>query len=446
MHIRKISSNFAKIFIIILNYMTKSAILSFTVENYRSIANRRSINFVPASIKDKPDTNIDVYEGKKYLRTIAIYGANSSGKSNLIRAIAAMGSIVRTSVKINEGEKLPYDPFALIKGSEVKPTLFAIDFIHNDAIYQYGFSYTEDSIVEEWLIQNGDKLFIRTKEGIGVNNHLYIEGENLETKTNSNRLFLSVVGQLGGQISNSIIKFFNDRLNVISGIETDNYRAFTQVVLNKKKTGHEEIIRFFLNMQLGFLGIKTIEHDFDSSDIPQNFPKELKNQIIKKMTGKKSIQVLSSHGLYDENGTRISTMDFDFDEMESEGTKKLFDLAGPIFDTIKCGAILIVDELDAKMHPLISQELVKLFNDPIRNPLGAQLIFTTHDTNLLSSKLLRRDQIWLTEKDIQERTDVYNIMQIILPDGTKPRGDGNMERNYIRGRYGAIPYFQNDLN
>lgn len=446
MHIRKISSNFAKIFIIILNYMTKSAILSFTVENYRSIANRRSINFVPASIKDKPDTNIDVYEGKKYLRTIAIYGANSSGKSNLIRAIAAMGSIVRTSVKINEGEKLPYDPFALIKGSEVKPTLFAIDFIHNDAIYQYGFSYTEDSIVEEWLIQNGDKLFIRTKEGIGVNNHLYIEGENLETKTNSNRLFLSVVGQLGGQISNSIIKFFNDRLNVISGIETDNYRAFTQVVLNKKKTGHEDIIRFFLNMQLGFLGIKTIEHDFDSSDIPQNFPKELKNQIIKKMTGKKSIQVLSSHGLYDENGTRISTMDFDFDEMESEGTKKLFDLAGPIFDTIKCGAILIVDELDAKMHPLISQELVKLFNDPIRNPLGAQLIFTTHDTNLLSSKLLRRDQIWLTEKDIQERTDVYNIMQIILPDGTKPRGDGNMERNYIRGRYGAIPYFQNDLN
>lgn len=446
MHIRKISSNFAKIFIIILNYMTKSAILSFTVENYRSIANRRSINFVPASIKDKPDTNIDVYEGKKYLRTIAIYGANSSGKSNLIRAIAAMGSIVRTSVKINEGEKLPYDPFALIKGSEVKPTLFAIDFIHNNAIYQYGFSYTEDSIVEEWLIQNGDKLFIRTKEGIGVNNHLYIEGENLETKTNRNRLFLSVVGQLGGQISNSIIKFFNDRLNVISGIETDNYRAFTQVVLNKKKTGHEDIIRFFLNMQLGFLGIKTIEHDFDSSDIPQNFPKELKNQIIKKMTGKKSIQVLSSHGLYDENGTRISTMDFDFDEMESEGTKKLFDLAGPIFDTIKCGAILIVDELDAKMHPLISQELVKLFNDPIRNPLGAQLIFTTHDTNLLSSKLLRRDQIWLTEKDIQERTDVYNIMQIILPDGTKPRGDGNMERNYIRGRYGAIPYFQNDLN
>ena len=128
--------------------------------------------------------------------------------------------------------------------------------------------------------------------------------------------------------------------------------------------------------------------------------------------------------------------------MESAGTCKLFDLAGPIFTTLNTGNILVVDELDAKMHPLISQELVSLFNDPKRNKKGAQLIFTTHDTNLLASRLLRRDQIWFTEKDEQERTDLYNMMQIVLPDGTKPRGDGNIERNYIRGRYGAIPYIR----
>ena len=128
--------------------------------------------------------------------------------------------------------------------------------------------------------------------------------------------------------------------------------------------------------------------------------------------------------------------------MESEGTKKLFDMAGPFFDTLMNGNILVVDELDAKMHPLISLEIISLFNDPKRNPHGAQLIFTTHDTNLLSSKQLRRDQIWFTEKDEQERTDLYNMMDIVLPDGSKPRGDGNMERNYIRGRYGAIPYIE----
>jgi AAA15 family ATPase/GTPase len=99
-----------------------------------------------------------------------------------------------------------------------------------------------------------------------------------------------------------------------------------------------------------------------------------------------------------------------------------------------------MDELDAKMHPLISQHIIKLFSNPATNPNHAQLIFTTHDTNILSSHLLRRDQIWFTEKDDTESTDLYSLMNIVLPDGTKPRGDGNLERNYIKGRYGAIPY------
>ena len=136
----------------------------------------------------------------------------------------------------------------------------------------------------------------------------------------------------------------------------------------------------------------------------------------------------------------VATKNFEFDEMESAGTRKLFDMAGPIFDTLNSGSVIVIDELDAKMHPLISQELVSLFNDPNRNLNCAQLIFSTHDTNLLSIHLLRRDQIWFTEKDAQERTDIYNMMQIVLPDGSKPRGDGNIGRNYINGRYGGIPY------
>ena len=124
----------------------------------------------------------------------------------------------------------------------------------------------------------------------------------------------------------------------------------------------------------------------------------------------------------------------------TDGPQKLFEMSGPIFDTVVNGNILVIDELDAKMHPLLSKELVSLFNDVESNPESAQLVFSTHDTNLLSSGLLRRDQIWFTEKDARERTDIYNMMQIVLPDGTKPRGDGNIERNYIQGRYGAIPY------
>ena len=105
---------------------------------------------------------------------------------------------------------------------------------------------------------------------------------------------------------------------------------------------------------------------------------------------------------------------------------------------------LVIDELDAKMHPLISQYIIELFNNPETNPKNAQLIFTTHDTHLLSQKILRRDQIWFTEKDSKERTDLYSLIDIVLPDGTKPRNDANYEKNYIAGRYGAIPYILND--
>lgn len=164
----------------------------------------------------------------------------------------------------------------------------------------------------------------------------------------------------------------------------------------------------------------------------------------KEMQGKKSIELDSVHNVYSEKGKVIGTINFSFEDRESSGTNKLFDLSGPIFETLYSGAVLVVDELDAKMHPLISQYIIELFNNPETNPKNAQLIFTTHDTHLLSQKILRRDQIWFTEKDAKEQTDLYSLMDIVLPDGTKPRNDANYERNYIAGRYGAIPYIIND--
>lgn len=126
------------------------------------------------------------------------------------------------------------------------------------------------------------------------------------------------------------------------------------------------------------------------------------------------------------------------------GTTKLFNLSGVLFEALKGGYTLVVDEMDASMHPLISQQLIMLFNDPETNPKNAQLIFNTHDTHLLSSGLLRRDQIWFTEKNHSEETDLYNMMDIVFPDGTKPRNDANYEKNHIAGRYGAIPYILNE--
>ena len=197
---------------------------------------------------------------------------------------------------------------------------------------------------------------------------------------------------------------------------------------------------FFRRMQLGFSKIDLRVRSFSPEDLPKEMPEELREKLCKNLSGAKQTKVFSTHGIYDQEGNKIKEQVFDFKKMESTGTQKLFAIAGPIFDTLHNGCVLMVDELDAKMHPLITKELVDLFNDPERNINGAQLIFTTHDTNLLSSHLLRQDQVWFTEKDEQERTDIYSMAQILLPNGARPKNEMNLERNYIAGRYGAIPY------
>jgi hypothetical protein len=183
-----------------------------------------------------------------------------------------------------------------------------------------------------------------------------------------------------------------------------------------------EAMKFFQDLQLGFNDIEASE-----SQTP---------------TGQKVVDIYTNHNIYDDAGEVAGSQRFKFSKCESQGTQKLFELAGPLFHALSTGCLLVLDELDAKMHPLISRHIIRLFSRTSTNPLHAQLIFTTHDTNLLSSRLLRRDQIWFTEKDETESTDLYSLMNIVLPDGTKPRGDGNLERNYIKGRYGAIPYLR----
>lgn len=426
-----------------------NTLLRFTVQNYRSIADQHSIILTPSKkITDPPLTNVGTNGRTKYLKTISIYGANSSGKSNYVDAMGTMIRLVTRSNKKNPGEKLFYKPFLLDEASDKKPTSFDAEFITEGKHYRYGFSYDREKICEEWLYQitslkKEQALFLRDLEGIGVNEVLFPEGKDKEEMTEDNRLFMPLVAQLKGEVSKTIFTFFRSGFNVISGLQTEGLEEFTKVMLNERQPGSEEMKKFFGRTQLGFSDVTIKKDKFEGIDFPDDLPDEAKKMLSALSENHKDDEVLrveTTHGIYDQEGNLIRTKQFKFNDMESAGTEKLFQLAGPIFDTLFDGKILVIDELDAKMHPLLSQELVRLFNDPTRNPNGAQLIFTTHDTNLLSSGMLRRDQIWFTEKDNQERTDLYCMMQLKWPDGTTPRRDGNMERNYIRGRYGAVPY------
>jgi hypothetical protein len=204
-----------------------------------------------------------------------------------------------------------------------------------------------------------------------------------------------------------------------------------------------------LDLGIDNLLIEKIEKNTKVSPLPDGMPDELKNAltVLREHGDVERFGVQSVHGQYNEEGQLIGQKHFDFAEQESEGTQKLFALAGPVIAALRRGHVFIIDELDARLHPLLTCQIVRLFNDKETNPHHAQLIFTTHDTNLLGSDLFRRDQIWFVEKDQEGATDLYSLAEFKLhkdpSTSAKVRNDASYERDYIKGRYGAIPLLGN---
>ena len=417
-------------------------LVNFTVKNYRSFKQERTFSMEAGSIKEHKESVIN--KGKLSLLPLAVfYGANSGGKSNLIQAISTMRYMVRRSVQLNEGDELPYDPFALDEISDSQPTLFEIQFIKGEVLYRYGFEYTRKEIVSEWLYEKqfGEKeyeLFVRSRDLIDVSPRRFPEGESKEDLTNSNRLFLSLVAQLKGEKSNSVMGWFRE-CNVLSGIDSEGYEAFSLRMFLEHLNGADEAQEFFKTLQLGFTRFSVKKVDLPK-DALNSAPESIKSQIEKDLTTGNFVEPITTHNVYDENGFVVGERNFHKNQMESEGTKKVIEMSGPIFDTLNEGKTLIVDELDAKLHPLLTRNIVLLFMDSEKNQHGAQLIFATHDTNLLDLEIIRRDQIWFAEKDKVEATDLYSLVEFKDEDGKKVRNDRDIKRDYIRGRYGAIPF------
>ena len=428
-------------------------LIQFTVGNFLSFNQKRTLSLEAGSISELK-SNIITFNKDKILRSAVIYGANSSGKSNLIKALQCMKKLVLSSVLLNDSDELDYYPFLLSTETDKQPTFFEIIFWQESVKYRYGFEYNQNEIVNEWLFtgktaKTEKPLFIRNKDGIGITDN-FSEGKDNESKTNKNRLFISLVAQLGGNISKQVLAYFQ-HYNTLSGLEHDDYAGFTKRMLVSRSAGFNASIDLFQKLKLGFKEINTIELDFTPSSIPDNITSKFKPQIIENLKGKKITQLKTIHNKFDNQKNIVGSVVFDKVNNESEGTKKIIDLSGPIFDTLEFGKVLIIDELDAKLHPLITIQIIKIFNSPETNIHNAQLIFATHDTNLLAEQLFRRDQIWFTEKDEFEQTDLYSLYDFNLPEdiedkknkGIKVRKDSNYEKNYIRGRYGAIPFITN---
>lgn len=424
-------------------------LIRFTVENYRSIGEEKSLDLCASNaIKDLVNRGYSTVQDKKYLNSIAFYGANSSGKTNFLRAIGQMRNIVLHSVRLNDNEPLPYEPF-LLSTKEARPTKFEVSFIDPEdrAQFEYGFKYNEDSIVEEWLDakfprKSKKHLFTRTGTEIIPDSIFFAEGEKFkDVNLNKNRLFLSLVGQLGGEISNRVIEWFRTKVIVLSGINDSNYYKRTSRNIYESSEYREGVLDLIRQMNFGFEDIKAEKVDMSNMTFPQELPAE----IIAKIKNETYIEISTVHNVYDEDGNIATTRQFELEGNESAGTNKFFNLAGHIYESLKDGRCLCIDELDSQMHPLISWKIVEMFNNTDINTSGAQLIFTTHDTHLLSKELFRRDQIIFIEKDKKESSDLYTMLDAKQHLNHSPRTDSNYQKNYIQGRYGAIPFPTNDV-
>lgn len=419
-------------------------LLSFTVGNFRSFKESKTFSMKAASIQEHKDF-VRESNNAKLLPVAAVYGANSSGKSNLLSALKTMKTVLLSSVKTNPTEKLKTDTFKLDEEYTQKPTLFDVVFSTNGTTYRYGFEYTETSITGEWLYTvNNDReknLFIRNSEGIGVTKD-FPEGKDKEEATAENRLFLSLVAQLNGKTSLAVMKWFED-LRIISGVYDSSFKDYSFKYLFADNPQSQLAQTFVNSMDLGFTSLRKDESKEKEYDLSNTNNKNILDRVFEKyMLNWPALKIQTGHKVLLKDGSFTEAF-FPNDEMESEGTKKIINMSGPIVDSIINGGIIVVDEFDAKLHPLLTKKIIDIFNSPTTNPYDAQLIFATHDTNLLSNKIFRRDQIWFAEKNREdESTDIYPLSEIKEQNGDKIRNDRVYEKDYINGKYGAIPYLR----
>jgi hypothetical protein len=366
------------------------------------------------------------------LKSVAIYGANGSGKSNLMKAMQRMQVILFNNIKLHSTDELKVVPFLLSTETENQPSFFEIVFLFEDIKYRYGFEIDRSKVHSEWLFETKKEsekpLFFREEQNIQIFT-AFKEGKGLEERASTNRLFLSIVEQFNGSVAQKLFRHLIFHLSHFSSFDLERAsvrklnRDFFSNPENKKLA-----IELFQEIGLNFRDFKFAVPTDNQPNVDENKGNEAK-----------TIRVQTVHNKYDDNRLISGDVLFDLERDESRGTNKLFECSATIIAFLKTGATLTLDELDTSLHPLMTLAIIKLFNSNTNNPNNAQFIFTTHDTNLLSKGGLRRDQIYFIEKDNYEASHLYSLAEFKI-DGKKVRNDASYEEDYIQGRYGAIPF------
>ncbi len=428
-------------------------LIQFSVKNYRSFKDNATLSLV-ANFDKNTQEEENVIHNEKYklrlLKSAVIYGANASGKSKFIEALMFMKDfILKSSNESFKGQEIDVQAFKLNSESATLGTELEIIFIHNSIQYRYGFEVDQNKVIAEWLFYKPKtketELFYREFQEISCNKSLtkasILIKENL---TRENALFLSVLSQFNDEIAGNVTDYLKSILILDLNVsEIDAYLEESMLMI-KNNEHKNKLIHFLKNADIGIEDIDLQKDVFKNSSLyskSKNKTIETLNYFLEplynKMNAEKYSDVLTQHKQYNSNGEFVKNVHFTLNNDESSGTRKYFAVIGQIINVLENGSTLFVDELDSKLHPNLVCKIVSIFNSKEMNPNNAQLVFNTHDTNLLSSGMFRRDQVWFTEKDKFGASHLYSLADFKTQQVRKTE---SFEENYIRGKYGAIPF------
>jgi AAA15 family ATPase/GTPase len=414
-------------------------LLEFRIKNFRSFRDENTLSLVASKDQDLLQANTFGLDAPvpRAVRSAVVYGANASGKSNLVRALQLMRGVVVESASLKPEQLFNVQPFRLSDDSAREPTLFEVSLALNGERFQYGFTFTPQRIVSEWLLvyrtSKPQRWFtrefdsIKNKEVFRFGPHLNGPKTTWRDATRPNALFLSTAVQLNSEQLRPLVDWFTNSLVVLMDGGMMPFNLSTERIQNPE--GHTAVRSLMEAADIGIAAISAVRQ----KSVTQTFNLDLQ-------TGKSNALTSEGELIVPKFKHVAGDVSADFDLFdESQGTQKLFALAGPLLDIISRGSVLVIDELDRSLHPLLVRQIVEAFQSGAPEECKAQLIFTTHDTSLLDAKLLRRDQIWLTEKRQDQSSHLIPLTEF------SPRKNEALEKGYLGGRYGGVPILGGSL-
>ena len=401
-------------------------LIRFNFKNFKSFKNENCLDMEATSLKEH-EYNVAKIDNGEYLKVSAIYGANASGKTNVLQAFDYMKK--RILVSDDSKKNSPIDEenvYSFMINND--PIALEVEILaKNNKIYKYGFGVLKDTIISEWLFEKRVNkfysIFERENNNVSMKPNKISDLVNIDERT----LFLNIYSKIdrnNEDFSNVYDWFVN---STYLDLGNPNFERFINNRVSLKILSDEnykkELLKFIKTFDSGIEGIKTTPDSIEA---------------VKSNNGIIDIEVIHKG----EKG-EVKALPF---YLESNGTRKMFHLFDFFMDALKNGMVLFVDELDAKLHPLLTRYIINLFHNSDTNKGNGQLIYSTHDTVNLNKETFRRDEIWFAEKDKDGISEIYALSDYILEDdknaGKKVRNDATYNKDYLTGRYGAIPVLE----